>query len=79
MLKCEIDGNKHEFNLEVCGNVIDLSLEISFIINAVYTRLMKSDADASDAFKELIVEEITDNDSLMWNTSSGEEEGDDEE
>lgn len=79
MLKCEIDGNKHKFHMEGRGNVIDLSLEVSYIINAIYTRLMKSDTDVSDTFKELIVEQITDDDSLMWDTSFGEEEGGDKE
>lgn len=56
------------------GKVLDLISESTFLINRVYCALAKDNEEVAKAYKELIIQAISGENSPVWNRYGSEED-----
>ena len=69
MIKYKIDfKNKSIFShsIRIDGTVADLITESTFLINRIYAALRKENESAAEVFKEMIIFDISGEDSPVW-------------
>lgn len=77
MLKCDLDGKKEYADVEIRGNLLEITADITYIISHVYDVIKRENPLSADAFK-FFMKKVTNDDSPVWNfneSGSGQEDG----
>lgn len=64
MLKYE--HNEQGTLLEMHGNVVNITAEVTFLIRRVHEELNKSDREIAKVFREMFTKVVTDENSPIW-------------
>ena len=66
MLKCDLDVKKGTALVEARGSVLEITTDVTYIIQDVYGTIKRVNPSAADMFK-FIMKETMDDDSPVWN------------
>ena len=54
MLKCELNGEKHEVNVEFEGNIVTILSDVTMFIHTVHDMLNEDSPKVAEMFKEMM-------------------------
>lgn len=66
MLKIDISEKEDKALIIAGGTLLDISGELAYAINDIYTGMLSQDEDSGKAFKEMIQQIVSDNESPVW-------------
>lgn len=58
MLKCKLNGEKHEVNVEFEGNIVTILSDVTMFIHTVYNMLGEDSPKVAEIFKEMMPKAI---------------------
>lgn len=66
MLKIDISEKENKALVIAGGTLLDISSELTYAINDIYTGILSQDQESGKGFKELIQQIVSGNESPLW-------------